>query len=405
MKILLISENSIEIQQYIKLYEGDYVESVDDIHIKFSIADAKTFVETFLINAKKHIDFVIADFNTDSFYNEFVELTSWFRESSTTYSQGNFQLRSIPVFLMNNMLGYERLHYEQIDYEIDNVFDGLVFKPEDYKRIGVGNNSLANGLKRWLDKLASDLDDLDMNHSEDLSKLNVKIFRAMAHKLRVLSPDFDRQKKSLDYTWIGNKKQIIESTGDDYAKLLKTYSQNPSLRNEKQIHQFLIKYNHLLKSEDFHKSIYEQHFYYNAPYKRRYVEVDFLNITHSYSLQSHQHFEVKLPNQRFFSKTDGELLSVAKRYLQQIGNKYGQYFSSQDNLVEITKRLANHQVTIESLNFQYALLMGRDEDRQQNIAGLNIYISRLSQNANLLTYDDLLKRHQYLHQRITQFGI
>lgn len=405
MKILLISESSIDIEQYMKLYEGDYIESANDIHAKSSVSEAKIFVETYLITAKKHIDFIIADFRTDTFYDQYIEFASWVRESSTTYSKGNFQLRTIPVFLMNNMLGFQRLHYEQIDYEIENVFDGLVFKPEDYKRIGIGNNSLATGMKRWLDKLASDLDDLDMNHRGDFSQLDVRIFSARAHKLRVLSPDFDRNKKSLDYIWIGNKKQIIESTGDDYAKLLKTYSQNPSLRNEKQIHQFLIQYNHLLKSEDFEKSIYEQHFYYNAPLQRRYVEVDFLNITHPYSLQSHQHFEVKLPNQRFFSKNDGELLSVSKRYLQQIGNKYGQFFSNEDNLVEIMKRLANHQVLIDSLDFQYALLMGRDEDRQQNIAGLNTYISGLSQNVNLLTYDDLLKRHQYLHQRVTQFGI
>jgi len=68
---------------------------------------------------------------------------------------------------------------------IENVFDGLVYKPESYKRIGTTNNPLAKGIDRWLDKLRSDIDDLDLDASSDFTKLNLRIFNARAYKLRV----------------------------------------------------------------------------------------------------------------------------------------------------------------------------------------------------------------------------
>jgi len=187
------------------------------------------------------------------------------------------------------------------------------------------------------------------------------------------------------------------------SKLLKTYLQNPSLRNEKQIHVFLKTYNHLLKSENFYESIYEKHYYHKN--SRKYEEVDFFNIAHQYSMNLNELFEVKLPNERFFSKKNYRVLKPAIRHFHQIGTKYYNFFSDPTNLKEIQIKSYQNGVSIKNLDFQYSLLMGTEEDKLQNISGLNTLISMPKANVRLLTYDDLLKRHHYLHLRVTRFGI
>ncbi|MBB6108696.1 hypothetical protein SAMN05421821_10269 [Mucilaginibacter lappiensis] len=403
MKFLLISEATIDIEQYLKMYMGDYIEHESDVLIRYNIEDAKTVIVRELIENQKHFDFIIADFSTDQFYQDYMVLTQWIREWHYTYSDYNFKLSAIPIFLMNNAMDMARHFYSTLEEQIENIFDGIVYKPDDHKRIGTSNNALAKGIDRWLDKLKSDIDDLDLDANSDFTDLNIRIFNARVYKLRVLASSFIENKKPLDYLWVGNNLQIIESTGDSLIKLLKTYNQNPSLRNEKQIHEFLKKYHHLLKSENFYKSIYEQHFYHQNSMK--YEEVDFLNIAHKYSLNKHEFFEVKLPNQRFFSKKNLDVLKPAQKYFHQIGTKYVNYFSNQTNLTEVQVRANTHDVTITNLDFQYSLLMGRDEDKQQNLYGLNAFTSTLKGNVRLLTYDDLLKRHHYLHLRVTRFGI
>lgn len=137
----------------------------------------------------------------------------------------------------------------------------------------------------------------------------------------------------------------------------------------------------------------------------KYEEVDFFNVAHKYSINVHELFEVKLPNQRFFSKKDLNVLKPAQKYFHQIGTKYHNYFSNNTNFEEIRTKLYKHDVSIDNLDFQYSLLMETDEDKQQNLSGLNTYMSTLKGDVRLLTYDDLIKRHHYLHLRVTRFGI
>lgn len=403
MKFLLISEYYIDVEQYMKMYIGDYIEHLSDVIIQYSVDGAKKFLINQLITKQKHFDFMIADFRSDQFFKDYRELTQWLRDSSLTYSNKNFKLSSLPVFLMNNIMMGDRHFQSILNEQIENLFDGIVRKPEDNKRIGITNNPLAKGIEIWLDKLKSDIDDLDMNITSDFSKVDIRILNSRSYKLRVLSHSFIDNKKPLDYLWVGNSLNIIESTGDALIALLKTYNQNPSKRNEKQIHEFLKSYNHLLKSDTFEKSIYEQHFYHQKSMK--YEEVDFWNIAHNYSINKNEFFEVKLPNQRFFSKRDFNVLKPAQRYFHQIGTKYYNFFSNELNLEEIKAKANKHYVSVDNLDFQYTLLMGLDEDKQQNIEGLDAFTSTLKADVRLLTYDDLLKRHHYLHSRVTKFGI
>lgn len=403
MKFLLISEFEVNIEQYHKMYLDDYIEHPDDIIVMTSFIDAKEFVQNILIRDQKHIDFIIIDFSNDTFYTGSVEFAQWIRSSSQEYSDSNFKVKSLPLFIMNNRLLLDRLFYEHINNQIDKLFDGLVPKPDLNKKIGLYNNPLAKGLDRWLDGLQSDFDNLDLGGSSDIPNMDMRIFSARDYKLKILSPVFFKKKTPMDYIWAGNKLNIIEATADSLVKLLKTYKQNPSLRNEKQIHVFLKTYNHLLKGEDYYDFIYEQHFYHNQ--SKSYEEVDLINLAKQYSVKKHELFEVKLPNQRFLYKDGSKVLKIAQKYINQVGVKYYNFFSASRNFEEIKNKFQQHNVKIDHQSFQYSLLMGNDEDKEQNSSVIKEYFAKMVSHVKLLTYDDLLKRHHYLHLRVTRFGV
>lgn len=406
MKILLISEETLLPPSYFKIFEGDYIESRHDVTIKYSVQHAKEFLTDTIIEKQKHLDFIIADYTTSKFHKEVDQLTNWLRNTKENYSIRNFKLSAIPFFLMNNDLLINEAYSNSCFTNISNkqtYHNVIVEKPSDFSRIGISNNKLASGLDSWLDDLKSDLDDLDID-SEGKYQLDLKIFEKRSYKLRVLSNEFHRNSKRLDYIWVGNSTNIVEDTGDEILKMLKQYERNPSLRNEKDVHDLLRSNEHLLKGEDYYHSLYEKHFYYNQ--SRRYVESDFINFKHDYSLAKNEIFEVKLPNERFITKTKiPRILKQAQRYFNQVGKKYNNYFSFEINQEEITKRLKDEGIDTFSLDYSLSLLMGREEYRQENQELINEALLYGQKRVKLITYDNLIDRHQYLHQRVTRFGL
>lgn len=406
MKVLLISEENPLPPSYFRMFEGDYIESKEDITVRHTVNSAKDFLTDTIIAKQKHLDFIIMDYTTTSFQEEINQLADWLRSTKESYSIRNFKLSAIPFFIMNNDMITNEDYYNSwftSDSKRSNYHNGIVEKPSDYRRIGVSNNILANGLDSWLDKLKSDLDDLDID-SQGKFLLDFKVLERRSYKLRVLSDQFHHNTKRLDYIWVGNSTNIVEATGENILKMLRQYENNRSHRKEKDIHKLLTANAHLLKGEDYYKSLYEKHFYYTKG--KKYVESDFINFKHDYSLAKDEIFEVKLPNERFVTKTKiPRILKQAQRYFNQVGNKYNNYFSSEINQEEIAKRLKNEGIDTFSLDFKLSLLMGREDDREGNQELINKGLIYGQKRVKLITYDNLIDRHQYLHQRVTRFGL
>lgn len=49
--------------------------------------------------------------------------------------------------------------------------------------------------------------------------------------------------------------------------------------------------------------------------------------------------------------------------------------------------------------------MGREDDREGNQELINKGLIYGQKRVKLITYDNLIDRHQYLHQRVTRFGL
>ncbi|WP_286897654.1 MULTISPECIES: hypothetical protein [Sphingobacterium] len=408
MKILLISENTNLSPSYFKMFEGVYIENKQDVIIRYDVESAKDFLTNTVIEHQKHIDFIIADYSARDFKSKVNELAEWLRHSQKTYSTRNFQFASLPFFVMNNsslinqnyeqLFGFGREPLDEMKY-----YDGIIFKPDNFERIGIYNNSLSSGLDNWLDLLKSDLDHLDIDHTNKY-KLDPRILNSRSFKLRVLSTSFQLNINRLDYIWANNDEKILASAGDEILKLMKLYERNPTLRNEKGIHDILKQNNHILKGEDYYKSIYEKQFY--TKQGKKYVESDFINFIYEYSLKKNEIYEVKLPNERFITKTGvPRILKSSQKYFDQVGIKYNNYFSSTENYEEMSKRLQQEGISTFSHDFNLSLLMGREEDRKENLDLISKGLVYGNKRVNLITYDNLIDRHQYLHQRVTRFGI
>lgn len=56
MKILLISEDTRLSPSYFKMFEGDYIESKNDVIVKLSAQDAKEFLMNTIIENQKQFN-------------------------------------------------------------------------------------------------------------------------------------------------------------------------------------------------------------------------------------------------------------------------------------------------------------------------------------------------------------
>nr|WP_307876453.1 Shedu anti-phage system protein SduA domain-containing protein [Parapedobacter lycopersici] len=413
---MYLSEKQQSKEDIAKIFLEDYIESPEDIWPFFDIDSLTIFLRGTVIVKQKHLDFIVAEIETDRFYSRFLDLAGWIRQTEATYSSNNFRLNAIPIFVIKkDELGKDQLierlltdeTQRRIDeekiYRLENLLEGRIIKPADGGRLGVRFGVLPSNLDTWLDRLQSDLDTVEIDPISGRFGDNLSMILRQSHRLKILSEKFVQNVRKMDYIWIGNKGNIIESVGDEFTALLKKSENNPTLRNEKALHDFLRKNEHLLKSEKFVGSIYEHHFYHQN--SRRYEEVDLINVTQTYTLGNIELFEVKLPNQRFFYKRNRNPLKVAKKYFQQIGLQYHSYFSDPKNFQEIQRGFRKHGYSIENQDFDFTLLMGRDYDKPEFQELMEYFYPNLATQVRLITYDSLIRKHEFLFNRIRRFGI
>jgi hypothetical protein len=241
------------------------------------------------------------------------------------------------------------------------------------------------------------LDTLDLNTQFNFEKTNISLNEEKINDCKVLSWDFIKKRAALDYNWIGNKLNLVEQGAEALYTLIKQHENRPTLRNEKQIHVVLKTNNAFLLEEKYKESIYERHLYYKM--SKRYIEIDFININHTYYDIPIELYEVKLPNHNFVSKK-GILYNSTTKYLNQIGKKYQEYFSNITNHSYIKEQLRT-----EAVPFNLSLLIGRKKDLEESKYILNKALSDFSQYVNIHSFDDLMDKYNFIYKRIKRFHI
>ncbi|QEK50348.1 hypothetical protein FYC62_00700 [Pedobacter aquae] len=402
MKILFIYEGIKLPDKYLEKFKPNYAFNDKDIHVSYDTINAKEFITNNIITQQHHLDFIIAEFNTSKFKISIDELIQWLRIRVESYSSHNFQVSKIPFILINSELFHEFSFFGHYHDYHNNLYSGVLVNREK-NPISLYNNALSSSLDIWLDELKSDLDDLNIDHLGRY-KLDAKILSAKSANLRVLSEEFHKNATRLNYIWSSENTTQLASAGDDISKLVKQYEKSPSKRNEKEIHDVLKKHSHVLKGEDYLTPIYEKQLYYSN--SRKYIESDFINARHKYSWNKNQIYEVKLPSERFVRRNNKDfVLSRFRKYLRNQLGKYYEYFTNEQNLKHMVKRFQNENIDITNQDFDFALLIGRDTFREENLYLIEQEITFNNYKIDLITYDDVIRKHEYLYQRLKRFSL
>lgn len=417
MTILIISESRNLEENYLNLFSENYIEDRSDLIIVYSFDEAKRYIDDYLYERQTHIDLIFIEINSSYFLELTGRFGNYLKGISYDYSSNNFKVNSIPVILYKDTYhNYETNLLQQYMIEKDaegfligrnfnfSLFNGVLTKNKDLQKIGIHDNVVANGLDQWLDDLNSDLDTLNIDHTDRFS-LNIDHYNRVEHKIKILSEKFCLNSKKLDYLWIKGSDSILERNVDELFDILQKYESNPKLREEKKIHDFLKKADYLLKGEHYVDYFYEKHFHFPET-RRKYVESDFINIPYPYSHQKKEIFEVKLPSERFVTKVgERRLLRIAQKYFNQVGHKYNKYFHDPVYLKELTQRFKEENYELKEQDFKLTLLMGREYSREENIDIINEKLIYGNRKVKLFTYDNLIDRHNFLMQRVKRFGL
>ena len=387
VRILLVIDQRKD-DEYYKMY-SKYALREDIVSVTYQ--DIKSKIEIMLLQNQEHIDVIVFDVDEKIDFDIEDNILSYIRTKvNHTYSNKNFRLSYIPIVFLYKEYMVKRngeISLSKFPYHIQ-YNTGI---------IGLYETGLAKSIDNWLSTLSDDLDKLDLNTEFNFEKTNETLNEERINDCKVLSREFFQSKRHLDYNWLGNKLNLLEEGSDKLYKILKNCEVNPKLRNEKEIHQVLEVYKGFLLEEKYKRSVYEQHLYYT--YSRKYVEVDFINISHSYYNLPIELFEVKLPNHCFVSRK-GILYNNTKKYIDQIGKRYKDYFDNENHHSHIKEKLQ-----IDPIPFNLSLLIGRAKDIEENKYLLNKSLEKYSQSINIKSYDDLIDKYNFIYKRIKRFNI
>jgi hypothetical protein len=360
----------------------------EDILPLGSTDEAKKYVLHHLAELQQHLDFIVIDMVgvEDEIMDEFA---IWMSVQGLEYSNNNFRVSSIPLIMVrpwdwewalngSRSFLYTKTFYENSD---DTVKQALV----------------GTAISQWMQNIGNDLAhfNMDLTLRFDPKKLNW-LLEHRAYKLEVLTETFFRKMKTMPYIWFGNNLKTFDVSFSRFDDLLRMSERRPSLRNEKEIHAYLLANRRLLLGEFYTETHYEKQYY--LANSRQYVEPDFTNMPYSFYDQLPEIFEVKLPNQRLVRTDKKVFYRDTARALHQVSLKYGQFFADPKNSPEVAKRIG-----YGGNDFTHTLLIGRKKEKEENQAYLAQMIGGLG--LRLLTYDELPENYQRLYERTRRYNL
>jgi hypothetical protein len=98
MKILYISNKKTIVKEEALKWFQFYCEKSEDLYLHQNLISAKDFLRKEIIEPKKHLDFIVTDWQFTN--SNAKSLLSWIRQSEEDYSGNNFLFRSLPVILI-----------------------------------------------------------------------------------------------------------------------------------------------------------------------------------------------------------------------------------------------------------------------------------------------------------------
>lgn len=379
MRLLYQTDRNISISSDLKEY-SEFAEP-NEIKVTSNTEESQKYLEQVILN-QKHVDLIIIEFaNIDTPESDVNLLASWVRQQDTIFSLGNFQIKSIPIILSHYNAYWNKTPFQ-------TLYDGFIY----FELNPIHKNEvIRKAIKDWREKIAHDLDTLDLGTNLNFNSVDVKwMLNHRAYKLKVLSEEFIRKQSHLNYFWFGSNIKSLETSIEQFDALIKVSERNPRLRNEKEFHACFRENEKLIIGDCYSHFLYEKQLYY--PNSLKYIESDIINISHNHLDFLPEIFEVKLPNQRLVRHNKRTYYRNFTKSIDQVAIKYLNYLSNEANAPEFEKK-----IKIPFSKCSYTLLIGRSSERDENE-----YIIRQTmeeKNITILTFDDIIERYYRMYER------
>lgn len=398
---ILVNDHLTEEERYRQIFRTHNYEDNELIFVH-GFQDFKEFIASQLATKQFHIDAIITGYSAFGHGSDILKAQEllYFKNSFIgSYSNSNFRIAAIPVILYSESTGLQKRPGRSFDFVVEKNscgnHDNLV-------------NSVERALIRWRKRLMDDLGTLGLN-GRNLTSFQKSAFFKQTYKhnilpksevyfaqhTRIVSHEFIKCPSRLIYDWTNLTSAIIEEQIENYYDGV-FYPKQPYSRqfSENNIdHPLLIENPIIMLRGNFIDFVHEKGL---KQQNRQSKRCDFLLKTDFPEFLPTTFLEVKKKDVNYIigkKRKDRYLSADMHKYLGQLWlyKKYAEdprYGKSINNVLGYNTN-----------KYQYNLLAGRIEEKEEFLDILNERLADHYPGLNVLAYEDLgIKAEGYLER-------
>jgi Domain of unknown function (DUF4263) len=355
-----------------------------------SFEQTREFISKYLDRQKTHIDLIITNDSRDNSSDELKCSELCFLKNSITnsYSKNNFRICSIPTILYSN---------NETKLEFTQGFNSIIKK----NNLGLHDffiTECESEIKDWRKMVYDDLEALEIKLDLLPNFVNTDFFRKyylqkitsnaesyFANRTKVISTEFIKCPGPLNYDWIVLKDTSIEKAILEYANTYKNHVKYDRKNNERTILHDFFRSNKIILLRDAYTDLkYEENLYeLNA---KNSEECDFILRTEYPEFLKTTFFEVKKEDVQFYVKKNTKRPQISSEFVSHLEQLWGykKYTLNPLHKIELESKLE-----YRTDNFDYVLLAGRLEEKEEMQEKFNDDIGRMYNGIKVTTYEEL----------------
>ena len=389
MKIL-INDHIENKDEYFKIF-GRFGYENNELLFSHSFETAKEFILSYLEVKKGPLDLIITNSITKDSKDilKANELAFFKNNLITSYSKSDFRISSIPTILFSNNETKSKISYTGFNAIIQkNTFDDHTFFVQECERV----------IRGWRQLVLNDLEVLGVkikqltapfqlcpNPIHNLNALSSKTLDYFAHKTKVVSLEFIQRPTYLNYDWIRLNNNKIEEAILKYIKTYKGHVKYDRNNGERAILHEFFKNNRTIMLRDTYSDMEYELTLSKLDAKNR-EQCDFILKTQYPDFLNTTFFEVKKEDVRFYVKKNTKRPQISSEFLSHLQQVWGykEFANNPLNKVELSNKLE-----YETSNFDFVLLAGRQEEKEEMKDIFAGQINRMFEGIKVITYDEL----------------
>ena len=385
MRILIICNNKQEEEKIKNILTKNNIACTENLIFEYSFENANWVIQKHLVFGNGHIDLLIIT-NNVPFENGKQHLVDQIRWSHQEYSNSNFKLCSLPIIYYGSDIrttDFIRYGYNALVAASMNDDHSSLLK------------SIRSVVQKFRCSLFDDLELLRIHYSDLQAGLSVDFDPYYMLRIQpdpeywesktvILSKQFIKKPKRLNYDWLKKNSSLIEYSIDRYTTILKSVDKYDRKNSEKSIfHQLFNECPWLLQMDLYKTPIYEPALMKS---KMTYEEPDYVLPSGLPGLIANNITEVKLPTLELLHKRRRKpgLKMVAHDAFGQLA-EYKRYVSKNRGKKHLQQLVVNKGRT------SFTLLASNEEEKSKNSNRLKELLDDHYKNLKLITHQEKLQ--------------